>query len=273
MQKHHLTIKGIRIAYIEQNPDCKNTIFFIHGNSLSSASWMKQLNSELLSKYRLIAFDLPAHGDSAASPAPDNHYTFAGLASIATLLVEELETGPYIICGVSLGTNIMAEMIPFGIDPAGMFFAGSCLMGEGIGLDRIALPGADLSVFFSDDTEDTAVKKYMSLTSLSEDLSDEQLFLSDFKKVQTPFRSTFINSIMTGKLGDHFRQVNSSSCLMGWVFGADEKVANPHYLDDVDIPKWNNQVFKIPGASHLVNIDQPEEFNKLLAEFAEDCFD
>ena len=103
MLKHQLTVKGIRIAYLEQNPDCKNTIFFIHGNSVSSASWMKQLNSELLSKYRLIAFDLPAHGDSAASPEPDNDYTFAGLASIATLLVEQLETGPYIICGCQPG--------------------------------------------------------------------------------------------------------------------------------------------------------------------------
>ncbi len=92
MLKHQLTIKGIRIACIEQNPDCKNTIFFIHGNSLSSASWMKQFNNEILSKYRLIAFDLPAHGDSAASPEPDNHYTFSGMASIATLLVEQLET-------------------------------------------------------------------------------------------------------------------------------------------------------------------------------------
>jgi pimeloyl-ACP methyl ester carboxylesterase len=272
MQKHQLTIKGIRIAYFEQNPDCKNTIFFIHGNSLSSASWMKQFNSEVLSKYRLIAFDLPAHGDSSASPEPDNHYSFSSLASIATLLVEQLETGPYIICGVSLGTNIMAEMIPFGIDPAGLFFAGSCLMGEGIGLERIALPGADLSVFFSDAAEDAAVMKYRSQTSLSEDLSDAQSFLADFKRVQTPFRTRFINSIMTGNLGDHFRQVNSSSCLMGWVFGADEKVVDPHYLDDVDVPKWKDQVFKIPGASHLVNIDQPEAFNKLLAEFAWDCF-
>lgn len=273
MQKHQLTIKGIRIAYIEQNPDCKNTIIFIHGNSLSSASWMKQFNSEILGKYRLIAVDLPAHGDSSASPEPDKDYTFSGLASIATLLIEQLETGPYIICGVSLGTNIMAEMIPFGIDPSGLFFASPCLMGEGVGLERIALPGSDLSVFFSDGAEDEAVMKYRSLTSLSEDMSDQQSFLADFKKVKTPFRSTFIKSIMTGNMGDHFRQVNSSSCLMGWVFGSDEKVADPYYLDQVDIPKWKDQVFKIPGASHLVNIDQPEAFNKLLAEFAEDCFE
>ena len=88
MLKHQLAVKGIRISYIEQNPDCKNIIFFIHGNSISSTTWMKQLSSELLSKYRLIAIDLPAHGDSEASPEPDNDYTFSGLASIATLLVD-----------------------------------------------------------------------------------------------------------------------------------------------------------------------------------------
>jgi len=272
MNKKYTTAKGVRIAYLEKNPETKNTIFFIHGNSLSANCWVKQFQSELLASYRLVAFDMPAHGDSDSSNDPDIDYTFAGLASILTDLVHQLETGPYILCGVSLGTNVMAEMISFGIDPAGMLFAGPCLMGEGIGLNRVALPGADLSVFFSDEALDEGVINYRNMTSLSEDINDHQAFLADFKKVKAPFRTKFINSVVTGNMGDEIKLVNSISCPLAWVFGADEKVVDAFYLDDVEVPKWKDQVFRIPGASHLVNIDQPEAFNKILAEFAGEVF-
>jgi pimeloyl-ACP methyl ester carboxylesterase len=272
MTTHQLTAKDIRISYIEQNPASLKTIFFVHGNSTSSATWKKQFSSELLKGYRLVAIDLPAHGSSGSSPEPEKDYTLAGLASILTEVVQELEMGPYILCGISLGTNILAEMIPFGIDPSGILFAGPCLMGEGLGMDKIAIPGADISALLKDESPIEAVVQYGMITSLSSDPEDLEIFKTDFNKVQSPFRSLFIGSIFSGNLGDEIKQVNSISCPLAWVFGADEKVVDPNYLDEVDVPKWRGQIIKIPGASHLVNIDQPEEFNKILAEFAGEVF-
>jgi pimeloyl-ACP methyl ester carboxylesterase len=272
MTTQQLTIKGIRISYIEQNPEARKTIFFIHGNSSSSATWKKQFNSELLTAYRLVAIDLPAHGSSEASPLPERDYTLSGLASILTEVIQELEKGPYILCGSSLATNILAEMIPFGIEPAGMFFAGPSLMGSGLGIDKIAIPGTDISALFKDEVPLEAIINYGKLTSQSTDPEDLEIFKTDFNNVQSPFRSLFLNSIFSGNLGDEIKQVNSISCPLAWVFGADEKVLDQNYLDGVDVPKWKDQVFKIPGASHLVNVDKPETFNTLLAEFAKDCF-
>lgn len=272
MTTHQLTAKDIRISYIEQNPESLKTIFFIHGNSASSATWKKQFSSELFADYRLVAIDLPAHGSSEASLDPKRDYTLAGLASILTEVIQELEMGPYILCGISLGTNILAEMIPFGIDPAGMMFAGPCLMGEGLGMDKIAIPGVDISPLLKDESPMEAVIHYGKTTSISADPEDIEIFKTDFNKVQPPFRSLFINSIFSGNLGDEIKQVNSISCPLAWVFGADEKVVDPNYLDEVDVPKWRDQVYKIPGASHLVNVDQPEAFNKILAEFAVEVF-
>lgn len=272
MTKHQLTVKGICISYIEQNPESLKTIFFIHGNSTSSATWKKQFSSELFPAYRLVAIDLPAHGSSEASLAPEKDYTLAGLASILTEVIQELEMGPYILCGSSLGTNILAEMIPFGIDPVGILFAGPCLMGEGLGMDKIAIPGTDISALLKDESPIEAIINYGKLICHSADPEDLEIFQTDFKKVQPPFRSLFINSIFSGNLGDEIKQVNSISCPLAWVFGADEKMVDQNYLDEVDVPKWKDQVFKIPGAGHLLNVDQPEEFNKLLAEFVRDCF-
>ena len=272
MTTHQLTAKDIRISYIEQNPEARKTIFFIHGNSTSSATWKKQFSSQLFSEYRLAAFDLPAHGSSEASLQPERDYTLAGLASILTEVIQELEMGPYILCGSSHGTNILAEMIPFGIDPVGMLFAGACLMGEGLGMDKIAIPGSDISALLNDDPPIETIINYGKLICHSTYPEDLAIIEKDFNKVKSPFRSIFINSIFSGNLGDEIKQVNSISCPLAWVFGADEKVVDPNYLDNVDVPKWKDEVYKIPGAGHLVNVDQPEEFNKLLAEFVKDCF-
>ena len=46
-------------------------IVLIHGNSASSRVWQKQLEGPLGRKYRLIAIDLPGHGDSAPAPHPE----------------------------------------------------------------------------------------------------------------------------------------------------------------------------------------------------------
>jgi pimeloyl-ACP methyl ester carboxylesterase len=272
MTTHQLTARNIRISYLEKNPASLKTIFFIHGNSTSSATWKKQLSSELFSAYRLVAIDLPAHGLSEASPLPEKDYTLAGLASILTEVIQELEMGPYILCGISLGTNILAEMIPFGIDPVGILFAGPCLMGEGLGMDKIAIPGVDISPLLKDKSPMEEVIQYGMTICLSTDPEDLEIFKTDFNKVQAPFRSLFIGSIFSGNLGDEIKQVNSISCPLAWVFGADEKVVDPNYLDEVDVPKWRDQILKIQGAGHLVNVDQPEVFNKLLAEFAEEVF-
>jgi pimeloyl-ACP methyl ester carboxylesterase len=61
MQMEFVESMGFQIAYQVKNPDLKNTIFFVHGNSGSTRFWEKQFNNALFSAYRLIAFDLPAH--------------------------------------------------------------------------------------------------------------------------------------------------------------------------------------------------------------------
>jgi len=70
----------------------------------------------------------------------------------------QLVTGkPYIICSISLGTNIVAEMLMGAIEPKGLVLAGPCIVGEGFGLDKMMLPGADLSAVFAENVPEEAV--------------------------------------------------------------------------------------------------------------------
>ena len=267
MTRHELTLRGIRISYLEVNPTANKTIIFIHGNSISSGFWEPQLSSPSLLGYRLLAPDLPAHGGSGRSADPEKDYTLPGLGAIMAEFASMVISGPYITCGVSLGTNIQCEMIPHGLKPAGMFLAGSCVMGPGLGVDKVALPGADISVLLKDEATADEIGAYGAVVLQVPSTNWSTRFVADFQEVKPPFRSTFLPSVLAGNLSDEISLLKNAGIPLGWVFGADERVVDIHYLDNVDMPKWGGVVHVLENAGHLVNNDAPEAFNVLLAAF------
>ena len=65
-------------------------VLLIHGNSLSREVFRKQLGGALSRKYRLVAFDLPGHGDSSDALRRCHTYTRPGLADAATEVLDLL---------------------------------------------------------------------------------------------------------------------------------------------------------------------------------------
>lgn len=272
MMKESLTANGITIAYNIFHPEKENTIFFIHGNSSSSNTWRKQVESSLLADYRLVTFDLPNHGNSSAI-IETGDFSLPGIAKIMeAALLQLVNDKPFIICSISLGTNIVAEMLMGAIEPNGLLLAGPSIAGEGFGLDKMMLSGADLSAVFAENVPEEAVIKYASATSLSEYKEDLDCFLKDYHSVQGTFRSSLFATIAAGNYSDEVAIIQQLQYPVCIVFGEDEKVVNTHFLDAAPIKLWNKTIYKIPLASHLVNIDAPGVFNNLIAEYAKDIF-
>lgn len=272
MKKQFVASNNLQIAFNVTHPDKEHTIFFIHGNSVSSRNWRKQIENDLLSKYRLVTLDLPNHGDSEAL-TEGGDFSLPALAKIMAGAVNSLHHNkPYIICSVSLGTNIAVEMLLHSIEPDGMLLAGPCITGEGFGLDKIILAGADVTAVFAEDLPNEVVKKYAGETSISSDPADNTLFLEDYYAVKGNFRSSLYATIAAGNYNDEIKTLQEGSFPIAIVFGEDEKVVNTEYLNNSPFKIWNGIIYKIPGASHLVNIDAPVAFNELLSQFAEDIF-
>jgi pimeloyl-ACP methyl ester carboxylesterase len=273
MKQKFIHVAGTKLAYLDKNEEKENIIFFIHGNSLSSRSWNAQLNSELLKDYRLIAIDLPAHGDSEVAANPATDYSIPGLGAIMALAIKSLAgSSPYLMTGLSLGTNILAESLAFELRPGGIVLAGSCLVGEKYSLDSFAYPDTHIHVVFTEQAPENEVRKYAAqvMTNDKEAIVDE--FIADYYGVKLPFRSVLMNSIQEHQFNDEIELVGSVNKPVLMIFGKDEQIINPDYLDDIPLNLWNQKIYKIPGASHLVNSDQPEAFNKLLAAYAADIF-
>lgn len=266
-----LELDNIRIAYWEKNKEAFKTIFFIHGNSMSKNCWRKQFDGAELKEYRIIAIDLPAHGDSGVED--EFFYTLPNIAKKMSKVIAILaRLQPYIISGVSLGTNIVAEMLSFEVNPVGLIFAGPCIAGENLGIEKFAKPNTHVGVVFTDEPDFKDVISYAHETSLSDIKEDLDYFLNDYKRVKSPFRSSIGKSIFEKNYSDEIALINKKNipCLI--VFGKDEKVIDCDYLDNIKLPLWNKAIFKIEGASHLVNVDQPAEFNNLVAKFGADVF-
>jgi pimeloyl-ACP methyl ester carboxylesterase len=268
MSYKNLSVKGINIAWQEKNPEENTTIFFIHGNSNSSGLWRKQFDSPVFAGYRLVAFDLPAHGESDAAPDPGKDYTGQELGALMADAVSKIANDrPYIIAGLSLGTNIVAEMLAFHLSPSGIILASPDVMGGAYTLDKAILPGADTSVLFMDNAPADAVSQYTHLASLSTDPADHQLLFDDYFRVKAPFRSELLKTAINGRFSDEIALLQITGIPVLVIFGKDETMLNINYLEEAPFPVWKNTFFKLPGASHFVNLDQPGSFNELVASY------
>src|ERR1700733_10282688 len=83
----------------------------IHGNSSSSRVFLRQLDGPLGRRFRLIAVDLPGHGESEDAREP-SAYSLPGHARAVRAVVEALGIYEAHFVGWSLGGHVALEMAP-----------------------------------------------------------------------------------------------------------------------------------------------------------------
>jgi len=272
MKRKFISVGGMELAYLEKSPNAKKTIFFIHGNSGSSRMWRKQFDSGLLGNYRLIAIDLPGHGESAVSSNPENDYSPIDTSKILAEAIKELAVGNYALVGFSYGTNLVAEMLRNDINPSGIIFSGACVLGENYGMEKVFVQNNVPSIFSYNETDNEIVTNFLHDSIHSANIEDIGNFIADYLNVSPDFKPALFKTAAEGKISDEIlalRESNNPACV---IFGKEDKLVNIDYLDSLPFPVWKNQIFKLPGAGHWVNIDTPDAFNQIVSEYAEEVF-
>ncbi len=272
MNPQFTLIDGLRIAYIEKNPDKEHALIFIHGNSCSSESWYKQFTDPILDGFRLIAIDLPGHGLSDDSQSPQKDYNLLRLGQISAAFVRDLQIESYVGIGFSLGANIIAEMLANQFFPKGIALLGSSVVGEHFPLSDIVIPRENVSPVFTDDASPESIEEHAGTNSTSVLPKDKEIFLRNYHNTRKPFRSSFFRSVTDQMYSDEIRLLKNTGLQVCVIMGAEEKVIKPDYLDNAPFELWRGEVHKIPGASHLVHIDQPLYANQLIYQYAGEMF-
>ena len=266
-----IPVNGVPI-YTRSVGQSDKTIIFIHGELQQSAIWDQQLKDDLLlEEFRLIALDLPGHGRSGRSMAPED-YSIPGMAKQLAECINAMPWDNYVLVGLSSGTNLISEALPhLSVAPKGLFFAGASLPSNDIPLTSLLLSSPYAQVLTAAAPSDavlTAYSKRLVYKATDKFIAGCKQYYYDTDPV---FRESFGQYMDGGSGSNQINGLQQSQLPVCFVMGQQEAVVKTNYLDGVRFRhKWKDTIFKVPAAGHLVNYDQPQIFNHLLLQFADE---
>lgn len=269
MNHKEVEINGQRIAYRE-SAGTGQPVLFIHGNSMSGRSFERQLENLLGEQYRLVALDLPGHGESGPAPDPKSAYTLPGYAAVVSGFAKILEINDAVLVGWSLGGHVLLEASGQLPESAGLMIFGTPPAGKPVAADAF-MPNPLLPLMFksalSDEEAAAATAGFFRPDSRIPPFSIEDMRRTDGKA-----REALGLSVAEGNYTDEVTVVATLTTPLAVVHGEMESVASLSYLKGLDIPTlWRNEIQIIPDAGHTPHWEQPELFNSLLREFICDC--
>jgi pimeloyl-ACP methyl ester carboxylesterase len=259
---HDVVADGIRLRVLEagQGP----ALFLIHGLSASHDIW-EHVVDEFADRFRVIAPDLPGHGESAKPDAP---YTIDFYAGVMRTLARELGVDEAVVAGTSLGGKIALELAcwyPRFVRalvlsaPAGEYARGLRPFGKAIqalsrpAVMRVALERALEQSFFERSRVGHVTRRRI--------LSD-RLMAPDF----ADFARAVARSV-GGVLASETQPLHRITQPVLALWGREDRIV-PMYRSEMlarAIPHARLRI--VDRCGHIAMLEQPGEFNRHVAEF------
>lgn len=266
MDKQFVEVSGTRLAYLDTGGSGP-TLLFVHGNSTSGATFRPQLESGLAADYRLVALDLPGHGDSGRVPVTEYGLPFYArrLAGFAAAL----EINDAILVGWSLGGHVILEAADTMSEVTGFVIYGTPPLGTPEDMAKGFLPNPDYGIGMTGQVDETQAAAYArSFLGDSDNPALEAEFVAGILATDPNARDGLARSV-TSPIVNEVELVARLDRPLAIFHGAEERLVNLEFIRSLSIPGlWRGQVQVIEGAGHAPHVEQPEIFNRLLGEFA-----
>jgi pimeloyl-ACP methyl ester carboxylesterase len=239
-------------------------VLLIHGNSFCRGVFRNQMQGQIAKDHRLIAFDLPGHGQSSNATNPKRSYTRPGLADAAVELLDKLDVKEAVIFGWSLGGHIGIEMIPRFPGMRGLMVSGAPpvrnnQMSQGFNTSahrgfagQRELSEADIDAFVQGIFGESA-----------------EPFLRDaVARSDGRFRERLFEAARAGEGVDQRLIVESSPVPIAVVNGGADPFVNLDYFDAVAYANlWEGCCHRLNGLGHAPFWEAPQDFDPVLARF------
>lgn len=265
--KRFVKIGDLNIAYLERNQDSKTTILFIHGNSFSSGYFLHQLECNLLKDYRLIAIDLPGHGDSARAHDLST-YTMPGYAEVLNNFVNVLNLKDVILAGHSLGGNVAMEVIGRYPNPTyqGMVVWGTPPFARPLALDEVYLTNPDLGLFFKGEHDENDRRKILNMC-LNQEAPDYSSLMAVLEKSDPRAREAIFASVGELNYSDEVRAVEEAPFETAVFNCLEDKIVSSSYMRELELKNLlTGRTLPIMGG-HTVHYEEPQKFNESLLNY------
>ncbi|MCB8945382.1 MAG: alpha/beta hydrolase [Ardenticatenaceae bacterium] len=268
MQPKFLQLSGQKVAYYESEGTAV-PIMLIHGNSASGLTYQHQLNSTLGQTHRIIAIDLPGHGQS--DPADISAYNMPGYAQVIAAAAEALGIQDGIFVGWSLGGHIVLEAHNRLPQAKGFMIYGTPPLAFPPAMENAFLPNPAMGAAFSPDMNEAAATAFAGACLAPGCDIPYEPFVTDILRTDGTARAGLAASIAPSGYQDEVEIVANLERPLAILHGEQEQLVNGDYIKALTIPAlWRGEMQVIAGSGHTPHWEAPEQFNALLAAFVAD---
>ncbi len=247
-------------------------VVFVHGNSACKEIFAAQLRSPLRERYRLLALDLPGHGDSTDALDPQRTYTIPGYASVVRELLQSLGIDRYFVVGWSLGGHVAIELAAAAPRPSGIVITGAPPFAKSMeSIGEAFAPTPDMQLSGKPEFTDDEALTYARVTTTPEVDRDDFRYRAA-RRADGRARACMFAGVVQGLGADQRRTVEEAPVPVAIINGESDRFLNPDYFTKPRYANlWRGQVQRIAGTGHAPFFEQPELYNSLLQAFFADC--
>lgn len=263
-----LRTKHARIS-VRQSSGTGMPVMLIHGSGTSKDVFSKQFAHPMADRLRLMALDLPGHGDSSDATDPKAAYSLQGLAGTVGEVLDQLDIRHVAVFGWSLGGHVAIELVNSHPAIAGLMLTGTPPVSHGmLAMLRGFHTGWDVLLSSKEHFTPRDVERFARLCYGDH---AEPAFLDAIRRSDGRVRANVFRSMMRGEGADQKQVVENASVPIAIVNGADEPFARLGYVNSLSYRMlWQDRCQIIAAAGHSPFLQKPEVFNPLLEQFAED---
>jgi len=231
-------------------------LVLVHGSVVSRKVWLPQLRT-LSDVYRVVAPDLPGHGELGAVP-----WSFDGAVKVLTKVIEREARGRALVVGLSLGGYVAMQLAhdhPEAV--SGLVLVGCSHGCDGaLGVYLKAVAGLMRRGFFRQTPEKLEAKTRRLFSPALGDVADEQVRAGLHGE---PLADAFTEMAST----DWLALVARIDAPILIVNGERDSMARRGEKDFLAAAPAT-RVETLVAARHACNLDQPEVFDRAVREFA-----
>ncbi len=261
MKRKTIFCNTIQISYLDNEIESNTTILFVHGNSLNSEVFNGQFKDKILNNHRLVAMDLPGHGQSEWR----KEYSIRQMSNDIIALCKKLKLTSFILVGHSLGGHLIIQSVPKIEGCIGLFLIGTPPVKIPLNMNEAFMPHPVISLLFKGKltVEET--------NTFAESLSTHQnrtLITNSITGTDPNFREMMMVSIMKGDLNDETQILEQSKISVALVYGVDDVLVNKAYVEGLEISNlYVEKPIFISESRHIPHLENWEEFNRVLLGF------
>ena len=269
MEAQYFNHNNRKVAFYQSKTEGQ-PLFLLHGNSCSAQFFEKQFNSDLAKKYRLVAVDLPGHGNSEKAENAEEGYSIPGFVKVVKEAVHQLNIHNAVFVGHSLGGHILLEAAEELPQAAGFMVFGTPPLGIPPAMDKAFLPNPIITNLFKGELTSEEANQIAQAFLRPEHTEAPDFMVNALLNTDQNMRPNLGQSIGQGKYKDELEVVQHLEKPLAVLHGAKEQLINGDYFSEISIPTlWDEEVKVVSDAGHCPQWESPGMFNDLVVKFTD----